>query len=122
MFLGAGTHMPAEWRLDGVSLLPGDAVRARGFVAEGYENASARFVETIWSSRPGVEIRRGEDSTFSLLLSGTRGATHALQTTTNLSAAPVWSTIWSGVISNTNPMIPWTNDGDASRFFRVVQP
>ena len=44
--LGAGVRVPGGWRFSEVNLLSGSMVRARGFVASGYLNASGGLVET----------------------------------------------------------------------------
>ena len=44
--LAAPTRIPGGWQLAGVSLPPNTTIRARGYISEGYGNASNWFVET----------------------------------------------------------------------------
>ncbi|HWI57952.1 MAG TPA: immunoglobulin domain-containing protein, partial [Bacillota bacterium] len=45
--LGGGSRIAGGWQLDGLSLPSGGTVRARGFLAASYGNASSGFVETL---------------------------------------------------------------------------
>jgi uncharacterized delta-60 repeat protein len=48
--LGAGTRITGGWQMSGVSLPTGGTIRARGYVAEGYGNASGWFVEDCFGA------------------------------------------------------------------------
>jgi uncharacterized delta-60 repeat protein len=46
--LGAGSHFAIGWQHGGISLPPDGLIRARGYVAGGYRNASSWFVEAYY--------------------------------------------------------------------------
>jgi uncharacterized delta-60 repeat protein len=75
--LGAGSRITGGWQLTGVALPLGSTLRARGYVAGGYRNASGWFVEAYYGS-PGFTTQppcrtndAGTTATFSVLAGGT---------------------------------------------------
>lgn len=70
----------------------------------------------------GLVIRPAAGVKLDLLLPQTSGGTYTIQTTTNLAANAVWSTIWSSVPGNGAIAIQWTNAGESHRYFRVIRP
>ncbi len=125
--LGTGARIPGGWQLTNVSLPSTGTLRTRGYVAGGFANGSGWFVETLWPYGPSLAVvpqrNVGSDGTtsFTLRLEGVSDTTYTLQSTTNLAPASTWSTVWTGVLSNSVQALEWTNRGETQRYFRVLK-
>ena len=93
--LGAGTRIPGGWQLTGVSVPPGSAVRARGYVAGGEYNGSSWFVEStlvplaFLVNEGTLGLQAGQ---FGFDLAGVAGQTFVLEASTNLADWTVLAT------------------------------
>lgn len=74
--IGYGTPIPDGWQLNSASLPAGSSIRARGYVAGGYRNASAWFLDA-YLGPPGITYQpsnrtnfAGTSATFSLVAGG----------------------------------------------------
>jgi uncharacterized delta-60 repeat protein len=114
--LGAGARVPGGWQLAGVSLPSSGALRARGFVAGGRQNASAWFVETVIDLIPAIRLTIARSGS-SMILSWTGGqGPYQVQQSSDLSQAS-WQNVGTPVQTNSISL----PTGDENLFLRVRQ-
>ena len=82
VFLGAGTRIAGGWSINGISISLNAYVRARGFVAAGFGNASSWFVEA-YAGKPVIlnppnsrTNSAGSTATFTVLADGSPTLTY----------------------------------------------
>jgi uncharacterized delta-60 repeat protein len=116
--LGAGTRIIGGWQgwqLPGLSLPPNGTLRARGYVACGYQNASGWFVEaTLPLVRPFSLSYSRDGSNLVLSWTGGQGP-YQVQQTTRLDSSNYWQNVGPAVTTN----LIWLRLGSGNLFLRV---
>ncbi len=71
---------------------------------------------------PLLSIESVSGSIVSFRLQGRPGAPYNIQTSTNLSPTAVWNTVRGLGLTNAWQIFDWTNQGEAQRLFRALEP
>jgi uncharacterized delta-60 repeat protein len=117
--LGDGARIPGGWELDGISLPPGNAVRARGFLSGGYQNGSCWFVQSV--SQPLIVTGDGNlgfrTNKFGFTVMGSPGKAVVVEASSNLAT-------WTALTTNTPGVGAFyfsdpSSAGLAARFYRA---
>jgi uncharacterized delta-60 repeat protein len=116
--LGEGVPTPNGWQLAGVSAPAGSRLRARGFLASGYANASRGIVESIFTVPPQIITTSLVRQPFGFTVTGPANQSIVVEGSTDLQT---WMPLRTNLVP-ANGLLPFIDLDAASasqRFYRV---